>query len=145
MYDAINGHPVKFFIDETNRTVAATIEHCADDVQQYMFDLCGMSIYFPQVPDKTRERIRMPDKLKSYAHCLPEDEFILETGKRIAYDKLRKKYWEKYGRRMLIAGVLLDTFSCALFNAYKEADTICGNIDPLAVLTETTDTPSEGA
>lgn len=46
------------------------------------------------------EHFAMPAKLTAVAKCHPEDTFNEELGKRIAFNKLRKKYNESKNKRL---------------------------------------------
>ena len=98
----INGHEVAFYVDEPHRTVGAVIKNCARDVDIELFSDHGISItVVSSGPDiKTPDAILLPNIMKAKAKCSPEDEFDVEIGKKIAYKRLRKKYWLKYCRRM---------------------------------------------
>lgn len=50
--------------------------------------------------DSTSEHFDMPAKLTAVARCHPEDTFDEEQGKRIAYNKLRKKYNASINKRL---------------------------------------------
>ena len=48
----------------------------------------------------TSPHFGMPKKLTAVAKCHPEDTFNEELGKRIAFNKLRKKYNESKNKRL---------------------------------------------
>ena len=134
MYAEINGHMVAFFVDEKNRTCGASIGFCKDDVQKQLLETTGMSIYFQSVDERTRESIQLPETMKAIARCAPEDEFSAEIGMQIAYKRLRKRYWEKYAKRMEAAVELLTAPLKALRMRGELAALIGASLDPLDVL-----------
>ena len=50
--------------------------------------------------NKASDHFAMPAKLTAVAKCHPEDTFNEELGKRIAFNKLRKKYNESMNKRL---------------------------------------------
>lgn len=91
----INGHPVKYIVN--GDMVIAMIKGCCNDVTSYADD--QYKIWFP-IYNRKHHDVDLPDVMKGYAKCDPRDTFDEELGKRIAYRRLQKKYWEKFSDRL---------------------------------------------
>lgn len=127
----INGHEVYFYCNEENRIVKATIKNCDDDGFEALKNDFGLNIdhgLFTYTANRHLEKVELPRVMSCIAHCHPDDEFNEELGKRIAYKKLRKKYWSKYAKRMYnLRNILVDAATHCAFDAgkaYKKADQI---------------------
>lgn len=101
----INGHPVFFKVVESQRVVVATMSGCDIDAVNYFDEISGLAV----VPWKrsVSGKIALPASIKAVARCHPEDSFDPDTGKQIAYRKLRKKYWSKYADRVAKLAIIL--------------------------------------
>lgn len=86
----------KFFIDEKSRTVVCVIEGTRKAFYDYVFwsepdfDLSDFTIG-PQYS--------MPNSFMGKAVCSPDDEFDIETGKMIAFNRARFKYYSSFFKR----------------------------------------------
>ena len=97
-YSMINGHPVAFSVIEEHRVVIAELEGCAMDALDFYTE--RSSFVQCAISEKALVKVALPLALRSVARCHPDDHFDAEVGKRIAYRKLRKKYWMKYSDRL---------------------------------------------
>lgn len=124
----INGHEVNFYCNEENRIVAASIESCKWDIDTSIWKNFGVHLDLYDTADRYTDRFEMPRAMKCVARCHPDDVFDEERGKRIAYKKLRKKYWAKYAKRMYNLGEIFVHASTFCYedaqNAYNRADQI---------------------
>ncbi len=127
----INGHEVQFYCNEENRIVRATIGGCREDVFEALHDDFGIEIDWwggCGTAKRFTDRVEMIGNMSCIAHCHPDDEFNEDLGKRIAYKKLRKKYWSKYAKRMYnLRNILVDAATHCAFDAqkaYGRADSI---------------------
>lgn len=93
-FDDVNGHEVKFYVDEQKKTVCAVINDCEEDAMHFLADrsLAGLKAAMSY-------GFYMPSKVHALAKCSPADVYNEEIGKRIAYVKLLKKYWQKMYKR----------------------------------------------
>lgn len=96
----INGREVEFYYNEENRIVVATIKYCAYDVLSTLYKNFGLDFDSWSTSDRYIKKICLPVKMKCVARCHPDDDYNIDQGKKIAYKKLRKKYWKKYAKRM---------------------------------------------
>lgn len=128
---SINGHEVNFYCNEENRIVKATIKGCDDDVFESLKDDFGLNIdhgLFTYTAERHLSKIEMPRIMSCIAHCHPDDVFDKELGKRVAYKKLRKKYWSKYAKRMYnLRSILVD----AAIYCSKDAEKAYGRADQI--------------
>lgn len=127
----INGNEVSFYCNEENRIAKATIKDCEDDVFDGLKDDFGLDVdhgIFTHTADRYLSKVELPQTMSCVARCHPDDAFDEERGKRIAYKKLRKKYWAKYAKRMYnLRNILVNSATFCAFeaqNAYKKADQI---------------------
>lgn len=86
----INGHKVEFVVSEENRVVVAMIHDTRFDASRFIENV-RRDIEFYVIKDALMQK-----SMKSVAKCMPEDKFDVDFGKRIAYEKLKNKYWTKY-------------------------------------------------
>ena len=128
---SINGHEVNFYCNEENRIAKATIKNCDNDVLKGLNDDFGLKIdhgLFAYTAERHLSKIKLPRTMSCIAHCHPDDVFDEELGKRVAYKKLRKKYWSKYAKRMYNLGSIFVHASTFCYedaqNAYNRADQI---------------------
>lgn len=94
----INGHPVEFIVRPEDRAVVAQIRMCSSDVLKTFESKSGITtdLFF----GREAYKFAMQTYMKSVAKCHPDDEFNEEVGKKLAYKKLRQKYWRKYHAKM---------------------------------------------
>lgn len=127
----LNGHDVEYIVDEANRVVVARISNCADDAQNFLFNRCRLSIYSDRVSPRLRESLRMEVGYRAVAKCAPEDAFDAEIGRRLAFARLEKKYWECFARRLERMQTWLTQISADLAQRRSKAQTRAGQINPL--------------
>lgn len=127
---SINGHKVNFYCNEENRIVKATIDNCKWDVINALWSNFGLNFDLYDSADRHTDKFKMPSVMKCVAFCHPDDEFNEELGKRVAYKKLRKKYWSKYAKRMYnLRSILVD----AAIYCSKDAEKAYGRADQITL------------
>lgn len=124
----INGNEVSFYCNEENRIVAASIKWCDWDVSNYIKKSFGLSFDLCDSAKRHVDVFEMPRVIKCVAHCHPDDVFDEELGKQIAYKKLRKKYWNKYAKRMFnMSKIFVEASTFCVSDAqkaYERADQV---------------------
>ena len=123
--DKINGHPVKYIVNDN--VVIAVIADCMNDVMTYVDD--EYKIWLPI--HNVRQDIELPYVLKSIAKCSPGDVFNEEIGKRIAYRRLQRKYWEKFADRLTKYLWIMQKESRKILKDTGKFAARASNIDPL--------------
>ena len=100
----MNTNDVKYKVYADKGIVVAIIRPCPGEAieefnTKYMAQTTsGVGIYCRI--NKAGDHFAMPAKLTAVAKCHPEDTFNEELGKRIAFNKLRKKYNESMNKRL---------------------------------------------
>lgn len=95
---------VKYFVDEANGVVVATINNCSYDAVDFIntkfIDGVRQCLWFGS-GYKNGERYYMQDTYKAIAKCnKDEDTFDAEVGKRIALGRLTDKYHNSLNKRI---------------------------------------------
>lgn len=80
----ICNHPVIFRVDMDQRKVTASVYGCTYDAIWKIQETTGI--------DAMKYEFTMHHSYSASATCSAEDEFDIDTGKRIAYRRLIKKY-----------------------------------------------------
>lgn len=124
----INKRPVEFKVVEEQRVVIATLYGCELDAVDFFDEKSGFAL----VPFSWRksEMVAMPCSLKAVARCHSNDDFDPELGKKIAYRRLRKKYWEKYSDRLSKLSMIMQSAVNACNAEALRAVSIAADIDP---------------
>lgn len=86
-----------FYIDEQEGVVVCLIPDTRDDFLQYLF--MSNSVPCIEVYGKVRNRLYMPRSFCGKAKCAEGDVFDLETGKMIAFQRARFKYYNSFFKR----------------------------------------------
>ena len=95
---------VKYFVDEANGVVVATINNCSYDavcfINEKFINGVRNCLWF-EATYKNGERYRMQDTYKAVAKCnKDEDTFDAEIGKRLALGRLTDKYHKSLNKRI---------------------------------------------
>lgn len=101
----MNKNRVKYVVLPERREVKAIIDDCAFDAIQMINNR-----FLPTITDglmittlydtKNKEKFLMRDTYTAVAHCHPDDEFNIEIGKKVAYEKLCDKYHDSLNRHL---------------------------------------------
>lgn len=95
---------VKYVVLPEKRIVKAVITNCEYDAIDMINErflptvTSGLFVMAPQ--SKNMEKFLMRDTYIAVARCHPEDEFDVELGKKIAYEKLCDKYHDSLNRHL---------------------------------------------
>lgn len=95
---------VKYFVDEANGVVVATINNCnydaVDFINEKFINGVRNCLWFGSCR-KNGERYYMQDTYKAIAKCnKDEDTFDAEIGKRLALSRLTDKYHKSLNKRI---------------------------------------------
>lgn len=97
---------VKYYVNKEKGIVVATIEHTRN-----MFINFFKTSKAPQLTisfDKVYDYFEMPNHFSAKATCSKDDDFDIELGKLIAYQRLREKITKSFFKRMTKYVNLLD-------------------------------------
>ena len=101
---------IKYSIIEEQGKVIARIDGCKEDVLKVIEKQFGKSLLIVNPDD-----FSLRDSYRGVAMCHPEDEFSVEEGKRVAREKMLKKYNRDFNRHIMF-------FSDSLRELSEKAD-----------------------
>ena len=93
---------VQFKVIEEKRIVIAKINYISEDAIRIFNDkfLAHATSDLWVNAEWGDQKFYMPNSLKAVARCLPDDEFSVEEGKKIALKKLTEKYNNSLDRHL---------------------------------------------
>ena len=91
---------VQYVVDKKNRVVIATIDDCRwDAIDKINKKFIHQATSKMEISSFISDML-MPNRFKAVARCCPEDEWDENVGKRLACERLTKKYEKSLNRRM---------------------------------------------
>lgn len=97
---------IKYYVVPEKKKVIAVLNNCEYDVMNKIDKMMNNMDFFC-----VKSRYAMPHQFRAVAICCDDDEFDVETGKRVAKSKLMKKYYKKFDEKMSMFSKDLDEFN----------------------------------
>lgn len=94
---------IKYYSNPEKRQTIAVLENCHHDALCKIDKIMhNTNFYFDPSSRMMMERYLMPDTFRVIVTCDPRDEYDFEIGKKIAKERLMKKYYNSLDKRMVM-------------------------------------------
>lgn len=102
---------IKYSVIESQRKVIARIDNCENDAYNVLSKACKGKLLI------TEYAVKIAPKFTAVAKCHPDDTFDVEEGKKIARERVIKKYNKAMAR-------VLAEFECVLDSCWDNIDEV---------------------
>ena len=88
----------KFVVDKEKKKVVCILDETRDRLYEYLDDNRNYLSFLATIADR-KKVIRMPDRFVGIATCSPDDEWDETLGRKIAFYKMRNKFYHSLFKR----------------------------------------------
>ena len=88
----------KFVVDKEKKKVVCILDETRDMLYEYLDDNHNYLSFLATIADR-KKVIRMPDRFVGIATCSPDDEWDETLGRKIAFYKMRNKFYHSLFKR----------------------------------------------
>ena len=94
----IKPNDCKFVVDKEKKKVVCILDETRDMLYEYLDDNRNYLSFLATIADR-KKVIRMPDRFVGIATCSPDDEWDETLGRKIAFYKMRNKFYHSLFKR----------------------------------------------